>query len=191
MNGRSTISVAMLRALVTTVIEGRSERRGQVGPRREPARGGAGRGATVEADDRALRHEVRGERRDALLGRVAAGLLVADRQVVGDRAGHHATVRAGDELLGGQVAEVAPHGGLGDPERLHHLGHAEPAVLGQQPQQGAPAGAAVHAAAVRLAHLTAPEVRPPTRCFSISANSTTTGTIAMIEAPKSWSQFCS
>ena len=97
----------------------------------------------------------------------------------------------GHQLLGREVAEVATHGGLGDAERLHHLRHAEPAVLGQQVEQGTPPGAAVHAAAVRLAHLTAPEVSPPTRCFSISANSTTTGTIAMIEAPKSWSQFCS
>ena len=40
-------------------------------------------------------------------------------------------------------------------------------------------------------HLTAPAVRPPTRCFSISANSTTTGTIATRLAANSWSQCCS
>ena len=69
---------------------------------------------------------------------------------------------------------------------------AEPAVLGEQAEQGTPAGAAIHAAAhLELAHLTAPDVSPPTRCFSMSANNTTTGTIAMMEAANSWSQFCS
>ena len=52
--------------------------------------------------------------------------------------------------------------------------------------------AAIHAAAhLELAHLTAPDVSPPTRCFSMTANNTTTGTIATMEAANSWSQFCS
>jgi MFS transporter, ACS family, D-galactonate transporter len=42
----------------------------------------------------------------------------------------------------------------------------------------------------RPAYFTEPAVRPPTRCFSISANRITTGTTAMIEAAKSWSQAC-
>jgi hypothetical protein len=41
-----------------------------------------------------------------------------------------------------------------------------------------------------VGHFTAPAVRPPTRCFSIAANRMTTGTIAMREAAKSWSQLC-
>ena len=41
-----------------------------------------------------------------------------------------------------------------------------------------------------VGHFTAPAVRPPTRCFSMAANRMTTGTIAMMEAAKSWSQFC-
>ncbi len=39
-------------------------------------------------------------------------------------------------------------------------------------------------------HLIAPAVSPPTRCFSISANRMTTGTIAIRDAAKSWAQFC-
>src|SRR6267142_5798869 len=40
----------------------------------------------------------------------------------------------------------------------------------------------------RAAHFTLPAVRPPTRWRSIIAKSTTTGTIAMTEAAKSWFQ---
>jgi hypothetical protein len=39
-------------------------------------------------------------------------------------------------------------------------------------------------------YFTEPAVSPPTRCFSITANRMTTGTTAMIEAAKSWSQLC-
>jgi hypothetical protein len=41
------------------------------------------------------------------------------------------------------------------------------------------------------AYLTEPAVRPPTRCFSMTAKRITTGTIAISEAANSWSQFCS
>ncbi len=40
-------------------------------------------------------------------------------------------------------------------------------------------------------YLTAPAVRPPTRCFSISMNRATTGTTAITEAANNWSQCCS
>ena len=42
----------------------------------------------------------------------------------------------------------------------------------------------------RTVYFTLPAVRPPTRWRSIRANSTTTGTIAMTEAAKSWFQCC-
>jgi len=35
-------------------------------------------------------------------------------------------------------------------------------------------------------HFTEPTVRPPTRCFSMSAQRMTTGTTAMTGAAKSW-----
>jgi len=50
---------------------------------------------------------------------------------------------AGDQLLGGELAEVPTYGGFRDIQLGAHLGHRQASVLGQQSQQGTPALPAV------------------------------------------------
>ena len=88
----------------------------------------------------------------------------------------------------GRVAHARPHPrrtrggspGAGAPRRRPRRGPRPPAAV----------GAARRSVAGLTRYLIEPAVRPPTRCFSMNANRITTGTIAMIEAAKSWSQCC-
>ena len=116
--------------------------------------------------------------------------LVAGGQVVGHGRRDHPAVGTGHQLLRRELAEVAADRGLRDTELLDDLRDRQPAVLGEQAQQRAPPRAPVHGPA-RSRHFTDPAVRPPTRCFSMTAKRITTGTMAMIAAANSWSQCCS
>ncbi len=120
---RTASSHAMLSALVTTVTAGDLGRATGIGPGRERARDLGRGGAAVEADDRADGHERRRRLADALLlGRVT-GRLVAQGQVIVDVVDDRPATRPGQQLLMGQLVEVAPDGGVRHvqvaAERLH------------------------------------------------------------------------
>ena len=78
-----------------------------------------------------------------LLGRVPRA-LVAQRQIVRDAVGDRAAPGAGDHLLLSKLVEVAPDGGLRDSEPVRRVLDADPAVLGQQLEQGVPPRVPVH-----------------------------------------------
>lgn len=98
--------------------------------------------------------------------------------------------RGDDPHLAGHLVGRARDEARDDPAVVVR-GGGESALHGAA--EGLPDGAVdmdVEHVAVR-AHFTLPAVRPPTRCRSMIAKRMTTGTTAMTEAAKSWSQFCS
>ena len=98
---RTTSSLAMFRALVTTVSAGGpGALRAQIGPDGQRPGDRGGRGAAVQTPHHGTRlHQARRRVGDPLLLRSVACGLVAERKVVRDGVDHGAAVGTGDHLL--------------------------------------------------------------------------------------------
>ena len=137
---RTTSSLAMFSALVTTVSEGSGALGTQLGADGQRPGDRGGRGAAVQTHHGARLHQARRRVGDPLLLRSVARGLVAERQVVRDRVDHGAAMRAGDHLLARQLVQITPDRGGGDPQFVRGGLDLDPPVARQHLQQRAPSG---------------------------------------------------